>query len=360
MPLDVEALAGALGAIAEQDAPPSRVDADRARADGRRTLRLRRTAAGLGGTGAVALIAVLAVTVAHVSGGAQVAGGPPVSQVTHTADWDPLVAPGAFGWLPADVPNVNYLIAPGPGQGSQVVGKGSEVTNSTLNVYPTMIWLSVLDPTQSALKAGPAPDGSNRVLIAAPEVNNRPAFWEVDPANRNPDLGKAAMLYFQSPSGRWAEINAYYLNSNPVVDTVLHVARTAHVGDVAVPLPVRISGLPSTVTAPVVELDRSTAASATTWSVGLSFAMPTGNGMVHMTVQPATGTPAADPTATAHPGLDQSGDHCKTDNGLLICVSAINDPSPQLLPGGFDGLLRDITSLGADPAHWTTDVVVVP
>ena len=127
MQFDADSLSSALGTIAEQDAPPSGVDADRARVDGRRTLRRRRTAAGLGGTGAVALVAALALSAGHVFGGAPGTGAAATRQVVRTADWDPLVAPGTFGWLPANAPNVNYLIAPGPGQGSQALGKGSEV-----------------------------------------------------------------------------------------------------------------------------------------------------------------------------------------------------------------------------------------
>ena len=351
MPLDVEALTGALGALAEQDAPPSRVDTDRARADGRRTLRRRRAAAGLGTSGAVALIAVLAVTIGPASGGPQAAGGV-TAQATHTADWDPLVAPGTFGWLPANAQNVNYSVAPGPGQGSQALGKGSQVSNGTVGSDPAMIWLSVLDPAKPAPKAGPVSDGSNRILIPAPQVNNRPAFWEVDPAERSPDLGKAGVLYFQSPTGRWAEINAYYLGADPVVDTLLHVAKTAHIGDIEVPMPVQISGLPAVVTAPVASLDRPSTLPGAGWDAGVSFDLGGANSLIHIDVAPAN-------TATVN-ALFSGANHCKTSNGLVICVSAVDQPNPKLPPGGLDGLLRNITSLGTNPAHWTTDVVVAP
>lgn len=344
MQFDADSLSSALGAIAEQDAPPSGVDADRARVDGRRTLRRRRTAAGLGGTGAVALVAALALSAGHVFGGAPGTGAAATRQVVRTADWDPLVAPGTFGWLPANAPNVNYLIAPGPGQGSQALGKGSEVSDGTVGHDPAMIWLSVLDAGQS-----PAPQ-SGDTLIAAPKVNNRPAFWEVDPAQRNPDRGKAGVLYFQSPSGRWAEINAYYLGTDPVAQTLLHAAKSAHIGDTAVPLPVRISGLPADVIAPVAQLTRPTTIKGAAWEVDLSFSMGAENDSVQVQVLPATATPGANSE------IDQ---HCKTSNGLLICVSTMNGRAPWYVAGGFDGLLRDITSLGMDPAHWTTDVVTV-
>lgn len=344
MPFDADTLSSALGNIAEQDVPPSRVDADRARADGRRMLRRRRTAAGLGGTGAVALVAALAVGPGHVFGDGPGDGAAATKQVLRTADWDPLVAPASFGWLPANAPNVNYLIAPGPGQGSQVLGKGNAAPDDSAANLPTMIWLSMLGPGDSPAAA------SGEILVPAPKVNNRPAFWEVDPGSLNPDRGKAGILYFQSPNGRWAEINAYYLGEDPVAATLLHVAQGAHIGDTAVPLPVRISGLPADVIAPVAQLSRPATVKGGSWSLELGFSMGADNDSVQVQVLPAT----------ANIGSSSEIDrHCKTSNGLLICVSTMNNRAPWYLAGGFDGLLRDITSLGTDPAHWTTDVMIV-
>jgi hypothetical protein len=226
-----------------------------------------------------------------------------------------------------------------------VLGKGNENPDPTAHQFPAMIWLSVLDPAQSEPGAA-----SGKVLIPAPKVNNRPAFWEVDPVKRNPDTGNAGVLYFQSPTGRWAEINAYYLGTDPVAATLLHVARAAHIGDTAVPLPVRISGLPSDVSAPVAQLSRPTSIKGAAWSLQLSFSMGGDSDAAQVQVLPGTAT------LGSNTEVDQ---HCKTSNGLLICVSTMNNRPPWFVPGGFDGLLRDITSLGMDPAHWTTDVVVV-
>lgn len=356
MSLDAEAFASALDALAARDVPPSRVDADRARSDGRRILRRRRAAAGLGATGAVALVVVLALAAGAGPGtgrapvGVPDGSGPPMPRTTHSADWDPLVAPGTFGWLPANARNVNYSVAPGPGQGSTVLGMGSEISDGQVGHDAARIWLAALDPRLPAPKAGPLDDGSGDILIPAPDVNNRAAFWLVDPAKRDPDRGKAGTLYFQGANGRWAKINAYYLGADPVADTLLHVARTARIGDTAVPLPVRITGLPATATAPVAEVDRPTTISGATWSVGLTFNVADKHASINVQVLPATAIPAAG---------TKFGDRCRADDGLLICASAIGKLDPQVLPGGIDGLLRDITSLGADPAHWTTDVVVV-
>ena len=354
MSLDADEIAGALDSIATEDAPPSRVDADRARRDGHRMLRHRRAAAGLGATGAAAFTAVLALGANHALGFGSTAV--PAARDTasarpaavHTADWDPLIAPATFGWLPDNAQNVNYSIAPGPGQGPAILGKGSLVSDGTLGHDPAMIWLTALAANQAAPKAGPLNDGSGRILVAAAEVNGRAAFWAVDPANRNPDQGKAGVLYFQSPAGRWAVLSAYYLGPDPVAATLLEVAGKAHLGDTPVPLPVRIVGLPDTATGMVAEVDRPTTIAGVTWSVTLGFRV--GAGEVIVNAYPDTARPA---------GGTSFGNHCRVSDSLLICVSNIGALDTKLLPGGLNGLLQHVTSLGPDPAHWTTDVVVV-
>jgi hypothetical protein len=357
--LDADALASALDAIAAQDAPPSRVDADRVRGDGRRILRRRRRAAGLGGAGvvAVALAVAFSVNSGPVSGGVNGAGATggrdtaqAVASQNHTADWDPLVAPGAFGWLPDNARNINYSVAPGPGQGSTVLGKGSQISDGTVGHDPAMIWLAVLDPSRPAPKAGPLNDGSGRILIPAPEVNGRGAFWSVDPIKRDPDTGAAGAIYFQSPTGSWAEVYGYYLGADPVATTLVHVARTATIGSNPVGLPIRISGLPKDATAQVAEVDRPTTVPGAAWTVGLGLSVGTGGGLLSIAVYPAAATPFKGTSF---------GDHCAASNGLRICVSVNSRVDLKLFPGGLDGLLHNITSLGPDPAHWTTDVVLV-
>ena len=352
MSLEPDALARALHSIAAEDAPPSRVDPDRACADGRRILRNRRAAAGLGGTFAVAVVAAAALGAGHVFGGPRAAA--PATEASTPAvraqGWDPLVAPAAFGWLPANAQNVNYSVAPGPGQGPAALAKGGEISDGRVGHDPAFIWLTALDPSAPAPKAGPANDGFGRILIAAPDVNGRAAYWAVDPSKRDPDLGAAGILYFQSSAGRWANLNAYYLGTDPVTTTLLHVASTARIGDSPVPLPVQVSGLPADATAPVAEIDRPTTHGDGTWSVGLSFGTASGAAYVHVDVTPYTGASPAGTGSAAKP--------CKVSNGLQICVQKIGSIADSLLPGGLEGFLHGITSLGTDPAHWTTDVVV--
>lgn len=349
-----DALARALHAIAVQDLPASRVDPVRACQDGRAILRRRRAAAGLGGTCAVVFIAAAALSAGHVFGGGRTlapATGAPATEVpvVHTADWDPLVAPATFGWLPANAQQINYSIAPGPGQVRSALAEGTQVIDGQVEREAAFIWLAALDPGAPAPKPGPLNDGSGLVLIAAPDVNGRAAYWAVDPAKRDPDTGAAGGLYFQSQAGRWATVKAYYLGADPVVDTLLHIARTAHIGDYPVPLPVRISGLPKDATAVIAEVTRPTTIPGAAWSVGLSFGLGKSAGSVVVEVYPAGATP--------YPGTSFGG-HCEVSNGLRFCAQTSGKTATALLPGGIDGFLHGITSLGPDPAHWTTDVVV--
>ena len=356
MSLEPDALARALHAIAVQDVPASRVDPVRACRDGRTVLRRRRAAAGLGGTCAVVFIAAAALSAGHVFGGGRIAApatGAPATgvPVVHTADWDPLVVPATFGWLPANAQNIGYSgsSGPGPGQGPSALGKGSQVSDGQVGHDPAFIWLAALDPGAPAPKAGPLNDGSGMVFIAAPDVNGRAAYWAVDPVKRDPDTGASGGLYFQSPAGRWATIKAYNLGADPVVDTLLHIARTAHVGDYPVPLPVRISGLPKDAAAVVAEVDRPTTIPGAAWSVELNFGLAKSAGSVSVDVYPADATP--------FPGTS-FGSPCKVSNGLRICAQTSGKTATALLPGGIDGFLHGITSLGPDPAHWTADAVV--
>jgi hypothetical protein len=350
--LDANALAQALRSLAAQEAPPTVVDAGRAVEDGRRVLqRRRRAAAGIGGTGAVAVIAAAALTAGHLFGGGGRAAAPATQGPTHTGkagagDWDPLVAPAAFGWLPPNAPNLDYSVAPGPGQGPAALAKGNQSGQQpAAGNMPAMIWLSTLDPGAPAPKAGPLYDQFGRILIAAPDVNGRSAFWAVDPANRDPDLGAAGILYFQSPGGRWAMINAYYLGADPVTTTLLHVAATARVGETPIPLPVQISGLPANATVPVAEFDRTSATPRTPWVLGLTFAIGD-KAFVALSVYPAT---APEGTLSAF---------CEVGNGLKYCASPVGAADPAPLPHGIAGFLHGVKSLGPDPAHWTTDVIL--
>jgi hypothetical protein len=45
-------------------------------------------------------------------------------------------------------------------------------------------------------------------------------------------------------------------------------------------------------------------------------------------------------------------------NGLQICVQESGPGGRSLLPGGPEGFLHDIKSLGTDPARWSTEVVI--
>ncbi|MBS2536757.1 hypothetical protein KGQ20_28745 [Catenulispora sp. NF23] len=57
-------------------------------------------------------------------------------------------------------------------------------------------------------------------------------------------------------------------------------------------------------------------------------------------------------------GLPGAENVCENSNGLTICVnSPVPEPTSLAAIGGAKALLAGITSLGNDPANWTTDVL---
>lgn len=138
--MEEDAARALLDRLADDAAPPSRVDVELARQRGRRKLRWRR--AGVPGASALAVAAVIAVFVGGlIPAGPRSTGqersassppGRPASPRTAPAAFNPLIPYAAFGWLPAGhafqtgetSPAVDYLAA----------GRKS-VTDLALSVY---------------------------------------------------------------------------------------------------------------------------------------------------------------------------------------------------------------------------------
>jgi len=255
------------------------------------------------------------------------------------AGTDPLVVPGDFGWLPANAQHIEYTFA--PGQEVSTVAKGGDPgPGNSLNSLPAMFWLSAYPPGQTP-ELGTFATGAKQLRVDAPPVNGRTAYWITANA-ADPTNGADTYLVWQSPQGRWAELHGYYLGDDPIEATMLRVAAGVTIGDVPVPLPISISGLPASAVANEIEADRPSARGDTTWHVGLIFAV--GGSYVSITVRAAGsgGTaPLCDPNR----------------NGLAICVAFSGGTANSLLPSGLPGLLKSITSFGPDPKNWTTNVL---
>jgi hypothetical protein len=205
----------------------------------------------------------------------------------------------------------------------------------------------------------------------------------VSPDAANPAFGNVAMLTWQTPTGQWATLRCVFVDKLPDWQTAMtRAAAAVTVGDRDIAMPFHISGLPSDfkdlaalLLHPPAGPDRGWQAEAA-YRVGTSTvsidATPLGQrtpagsllpsaGSVpnadSITVQGSNTNPVADLKATPGKGTPSSF-ACAEANGLHICVTVIGDePSSLKAIGGPDGLLDTITSLGTDPAKWTTRVV---
>lgn len=324
MTTEFTALAQRLDELAEAPAPPSRVDIDGARIAGRRRVRLRR--AGVSGVATLVLASGLALTVLPRHGSADQPAG--------AASADPLVTHASFGWLPGEILGVGYQVG---AHGDVAVARGATGLNTPY------IWLS-LYPAGHTPTLDRFPTGAAQLSAPAQQVNGRTAYWvtedSADPTNRGD-----AYLRWQLADGRWAELHAYNMKRADLTMTLHHVASTVTTGEIPVPLPIRISGLPHDLRLYEVDLNRPALQGRGAWTLQLIYQAD--GVFVDIDVAPA-GT-ASKPAGAA----------CTTARGLDVCVDAIGGaPPPVAAIGGVAGLLRRITPLGTDEREWTTEVLV--
>ncbi|MBB2743962.1 UNVERIFIED_ORG: hypothetical protein FHR35_003798 [Microbispora rosea subsp. rosea] len=324
---DIADLAAELKALAQAPAPPMALDLSRARETGRRRL-LRRRTRTIGAVGLVG-VAVLAAVLAAMP---LVRPAPePAAAVTLSTGPSPLIAHASFGWLPEQIAGVGYQAGP---HGDQILarGRGDYGARITLGLYP-----GDREP-----EPGRFADGAEGVAVSA-RVHGRPAYWLTHDAS-DPLNGGDAYLRWQTAGGRWAELHAYYLNVADPQEVLLRVAAGVTVGDRAVPLPLRIGGLPAGVRVQEVQLWRPPLRGTGAWELQVFLSA---NGLpVTVGVSPAGGSPKPRKST------------CTSAAGLDVCVQ-VDGPVPVSLRaiGGPRGLLDRITVLGADEHGWTTDVI---
>ena len=346
MSFDIENLADQLDSLVAEPTPPSTIDAGRAAAAGRTILRRRRRLAVVAAAATTALAGALVTTLPTDHGGATAATG--AAAPTLPTGTDPLVVPGNFGWLPANAQNIEYTFA--PGQQVSTVAKGSGLGNSVESL-PAMLWLTAYPPGQTPV-LGTFATGARQLRVDAPPVNGHTAYW-ITATAADPTNGSDTYLVWQTPQGQWAELHGYYLGNDPIEATMLHVAAGVTLGAVPVPLPISISGLPTSAAANEIDAQLPSAGNAA-WQVDLIFAV--GGTYVSITVHPAAAGGTG--TATSRTTSGVTTPVCDSNrNGLAICVAFSGTTADPHLPGGLPGLLKSITSLGPDPKNWTTNVL---
>ncbi|MFI6153621.1 hypothetical protein ACIBCA_13075 [Kitasatospora sp. NPDC051170] len=343
---DRDDLTARLTALADEAAPPARLDTARSIAEG--TARRRRRRGMLIGAAAAVTCAVVATTALIAPGtgsgdvpsvGNLAAGAPAVSTPTpHPAGTDPLVADFRFGWLPdwADgEKNITYR-AGADGTYGDVLSTDPGSRMITLSMYPA----GVVPPTT-------APGGTGPGTRDAAPVNGATAHWTVQAGSSD----ERNTLRWLTPSGRWAELSGFGEKPGAVPEETLHkVAENITFGRFAVPLPVRFTGLPETFKVTGVQLSRPDWSGPSVWSLRVDFRLD--GKRVSVVLRPDDGGASGSPSGTPGPPLEA------VRNGVRISITTDAGVPPTLEQlGGLPWLLTRTEAVGLDQGAWTTDVL---
>lgn len=340
--MNLPAVHALLTELAETPQPPSAIDVGRARAAGRRRLRLRR-----GATAAIAVVVGLAMI---ATGLLLPRERPPIVPVAPTS-FDPLVQYADFGWLPDGFTDLRVtserdyqtLVAMPPGGDRPGV-----VRNAMLTVVSAGHW------TRTNNRGRFVGDGDPSYVEAAP-VNGRPA------RSRFGDGGFS--LQWEFAPDAWAEVHVgdgQLAGVDELMATARRIAESARFGgDGPLAMPVRLrEALPGGLRP--VEANRSTGASG--WDANVSVARlgdhesATGEWPVWVSVQP-DGEPISAPTTTVdgHPARvwnEVGGDNVlEVDMDGAKVLVVYKDAVADLFPDGLEGLFRRL-EIHPDPADW--------
>jgi hypothetical protein len=188
--------------------------------------------------------------------------------------------------------------------------------------------------------------------VAAPPVNGAPAYWYAGPSY---PLSTVEQLVWKSPLGTWISVAATNWDPATVKATLEHVAKTLTIGDLPLPLPVQIKGIPAAYRMRVAKI--------------LDTQILPGNlGYPVLTIDLRFGPEPFPAQATIYvlPAghkdvLMPRNSPCETANDLSVCVAEDTyDATTEghRVPGGPAALLAHVISLGSDQAHWSPNLVV--
>lgn len=349
-------LATALRTMAESEPPPV-MDVERVLGEGKSSL-LRRRAAALGGGTAVLAATGLAVGVLVPAGSAghrntsrvvSAATSPtrPAAVPTLPADLnprDPATTHYGFGYLPEG------MVAYG--------GAGTPTsTYSTVWAYDPAGFRLQVSPANAAPEIHPGAKGGPTEKVPAKVAGAVQAFWmgygNGQIVTGGSDLPEFAVLAWQMPGGQWFTVTADNVHAradweDQTLKAAAHVVRQ----DRSVPLPIKIAGIPQ---------GFDTMGATVTRDHGqtfLEFNLFAGKDHDNAPVVAILAGSSDDMLAPGYGAPPQDKSTCAKSNGLNICVLS-PDPEPAALTaiGGAKALLKRVTSLGNDPANWTTDVL---
>jgi hypothetical protein len=333
--LDEERLRASLDELTQQQTPPIAIDAPAAIVRGRRLVRRRRLTRTYSAVAAGVATALLGTLIPTHGAGSPTTAPPPPSGTGA----DPLTLSGTFGWLPANAQNVGYSLHAGQ---IQAVARGP-MTAPNSPTSTALIWLTVY-PAGTTPTLDKFADGSTQLRVDAPDVNAHSAYWVTNTAS-DPTNGGDTYLRWQNADGQWGELHGYYLGNDDVTSTMLRVAAGVDFAPHAVPLPLQISGMPKTIATVEADLNRPSLSDGGPWDVYLALSV--GGTIVEISVAPTSTQPdSTHPQGTAKP-------QCKQQNGLTGCVVVTANAV-----GSASDVLNHLTLLGANPADWTSNVIV--
>ncbi len=374
-------LAAELSALAEESALPGSVDVHEALRRGRGRLRRRRVGLVTAATAAVAVSVVLAA----VLPGSGRAAGPAAALPTATASqspsgvstWnpippptgpaatpaetrspapltgiDPLLSDGRFGWLPDSVRTISYSLQSNGGYANAAGVPGKvESPSFHLKVYPVGVTPELPNLPDGKPNLPGFTPGNHAIRVDAPPVNGREAYWITA---SDPNMAKDMnLLRWKTAEGRWAELDSGYLSGEDSQRLPLQVAAGVTTGHWQVPLPLRISDLPKSLTVNSVSLEQ--ARDGNDFRLDLSIGTAA-NEFIAVTVEPDV--PAAEQSGPSGGPIRQQPTACKSEYGVKVCIRAGRNQENALDPvGGAQGLLNRITLFGTDQTKWSTDTL---
>jgi len=290
------------------EADELRVDIERARARGRRFLRLRRAALASGAAAMAGVVLVGVAIMGRTAAPSRPASAVPTAPGVASARLGHLLGTASFGWLPAGFAADSY-VADSQSQRYFEVDAGTGT-----RARPVIMLTDYGRGPQPALPA--LPGGASASRIPAAQVNGHSAYWITAPII-GPDAQENFELRWEYGQHRWADLLASGLRATSAADVTkiaYKIARTAMLGErVLLTMPFGVTGLPASMQPRRIVLDPASRPTALAYFAGTDL---TPSDSIQFSVSP-TGLTRPGVTANTivagHPAYDsqlagQAGD----------------------------------------------------
>jgi hypothetical protein len=243
-----------------------RVDIERARARGRRLLRLRR-AATAGASAAMVGVVVAVVAITGKAAPSRPATTVPEAPVVAMPRPAQIAATASFGWLPARFA-ADSFVADSQDRPYFEIDAGTSAGSG-----PVIILTDYGRGPQPALPD--LPGGVPASPIPTAPVSGHAAYWITAPTVR-PDAQLSFELRWEYGPDRWADLQASGLPATSAADvtsTAYRIARTARLGEhVLLTMPFGVTGIPAGLQARRIVLNSGAQGSALIYFVGSNLA----------------------------------------------------------------------------------------